>query len=556
MHRAWAGLVLGIAAGCGPKAETSASAPAGQGVSRSSGDVAADPSSWSSLAADERSRQVRATIDDTNYRSLESVRKAHAYLCARNEATAAGEVLTRRLQADANCTWAHGVRGDVDVAARVSKCLKECELAEAEDLPSVANLRKAAGPCDAGPRWVDRDTATKLDELIAAVRGDEARLNDPHAVGIDKWVRWQQGYPVMKDLAEVHATAGPYLVFVSFDGGKAKQPTRDAENAAKSILDRNLKVLTHLYGRWSKEVAEPLRLAKYDEKSADANTILKADVFTDPRPYLSYQFEADWWSADYGNVAHYVDVEPRFLAAVDAQKLPFPDPEGAIRTEAVRQLVHFHTWDATRKSSGREIEYALCRNRPLWSADGFPLVFGRLVAAPEPAKATRPWLEAVFVGRSVAEARKWNGWTLAEILAMKDRQDLVAAARRRVGGEFADAAIEPMSQLFTGRAASLVDFLWNAQDGGKPKYRERYLAYLGSEMVARTKVDFSGKEVCVRVTPEDFRRALGLTSDDALGAFDKEWSTYEAAEIDSHKSPQWPGLVQKALAQIDAAAKK
>src|SRR5206468_2061071 len=103
-------------------------------------------------------------------------------------------------------------------------------------------------------------------------------------------------------------------------------------------LARNLKIYEELYATWRREIADPLKLPAYDSSNADEKTILKANVFTNPQSYYSYQFDTDVWDMDFRGGAHYVDSEPRFLASIDAASNPqFQGAEAVLRTEAARQ---------------------------------------------------------------------------------------------------------------------------------------------------------------------------------------------------------------------------
>ena len=521
----------------------------------SAADPMTDAAAWKALPASDRERLATGVVVRTNFAAAEAARTSWEFLKERGEDLALADVVKRRLAADPVCEWAHGVRGEFEVKRRIAKCLKECELAEAEGLASVTELQKQAE--GGGPlKWVDAATSKKVDDLIAAVRADDKRLGDPYEAAVQKWVHWQHGFRVMSGLAELHTTAGPYLVFVSFDGGKDKKPPKDVESRAKASLERCARVLTELYDTWTKEVAGPLKLPVWSRENLDEKTLLKANVFTNPSDYWSFQFDVDWWSVDYGS-AHYVDAEPRFLASLDVSQ--GKGAEAALRREAVRQFLHLHTWQETRRTrEGRALDWPQCLNRPLWSDTGFPWFFASLLGAsaraggPPP---SRPWLADVFVGRGVAEAKKWKTWTLADLLAVKDRAELTAAARRRAGTA-ADAGSWPLSELFLGRAASFADFLWNAGDTGSPKYRERYLAYLAGEMVARTRMDFRNLEVCVRPGAEDLRRALGIAGDAEFAALEQEWNAYEAKLLDREKEPEWEMRVAKTLADMETPRPK
>lgn len=532
-------LILALAA-CG------GSSPEG---ATGAGDPLKDPEAWRVLPSGERATRAEAIVRSADVKSSETARDVHAFLKARGEDFAAGEVVKKRLAADVNCEWARGVNGQFEVKRRAAQCLRECELAESEDVAECAELRRIV---DKGSPfvWVDAATSKKVDDLCAAIRKEDARLGNPYEAAVEKWVRWQRGYPVMRDMPEVHATNGPYLVFVSVGGEKPDRPLpRVMAEKAKSELEATIALLDEVHAVWTRDIAEPLKLVTYGPANATEKTILKVNVFSEENDYFSYQFDADYWSVDFG-AAHYMAEEPRFLAAVAAGEVRSGHGAQAMRTEAVRQLVHFHTWDSSRKARERDIDWPLCLNRPLWSADGFPRFFAsRVGGVPEqgePAPA-RTWLADVFVGRGVAEAKQWKGWTLPEQLAVKDRAELGAAARRRAGAVGENGA-DALSSLFLGRAASFADFLWNAESEGKPKYRDRYLVYLASEMLAKCRVDHAGREVCVRHGIEDFRKAMGVTDAD-LPRLESEWNAFEDALIRSEKDPSWDERLVRVLAE-------
>lgn len=543
-----------LAASCGGSGDASGerqAATSAQGAP--AGDPMTDAAAWKALAAEDRRTLTADVVLRTDYASAASARKSYEFLKERAEDAAASDIVTRRLAAARDCAWAHGVRGETDIAKVAAECFKKYELADADDVAPVVALRKLAGD-GSGPTWADAATAKKAEELVAEIAKEDARLSNPYQAAVAKWVQWQHGYRVMRDLPEVHEAAGRYLVFVSTGGDKVARRSKAAEDKARIVLGRYVGCVKELETAWARDVAGPLHLPAYDGETADERAFLKVNVFTESDDYYEYQFDVDSWDVE-ASWAHYVDSEPRFLATL----LPRAESQWApaktsFLTEGVRQLVHFHTWEATKRARGRELDYAQCLHRPHWSALGFPRFFAHHASTPS---APRPWIGDAYVALAVATKKQWKPWSVAEMLSIRDRADLSAAARKRGGGGAAgEAAVGVLSELFQARAASLADFLWNAEAGGKPKHRERYLAWLGSEMVVKTRVDPNGQDVAVRPSLDDFKRAFGLASDAALAEFGKEWDAYEQGIAEREKSATWDSRIASWLAQIDAPPKK
>ncbi len=539
-------LVALVAACGGPEDDGVAKSAAAQGAP--AGDPMSDPAAWRALAAADRAPLTADVVLRTDYATAGAAKKSHRFLKDRAEDDAAADVVRKRLAMSPDCAWAHGVRGDADIEKVADECFRKYELADADDVPPVVALRKLVAEAPGG-KWADASTAKRVDELVAEIAKEDARLSNPYQCAVSKWVQWQRGYRVMRDLPEVHDAAGRYLVFVSTGGDKISRQSKSAEEQARVVLARYLGVVKELETAWTRDVAAPLSLPGYEGEKADERAILKVNVFTKPDDYYEYQFNVDVWEFD-ASWAHYVDAEPRFLAAM----LPRSDAEWqaakvSFLTEAVRQLVHFHTWEATKRARGRELDYAQCLHRPLWSADGFPRFFAHHAATPS---APRPWTLDAYVALGVAGRKQWKPWTLAEQLSMKERGELSVAARKRAG----EPAVGVLSALFDARAASLSDFLWNAETGGKPKFRERYVAWLGAEMVVKTRIDLNGQDAAIRPSSDDFKRAFGVKTDAAFAAFEKEWNDYEAALFEQEKSAAWDSRISNWLAQIDAPKKK
>jgi len=287
---------------------------------------------------------------------------------------------------------------------------------------------------------------------------------------------------------------------------------------------------------------------KYDSSNADQSTLLKMDVFVNAAEYHRYNDKVD--KSGFTNLfarAFYTPREPRFITTYDGGMNENPFETAQIQChEATHQLVHLYTWDLTRKALNREVKWEDCNVRPMWSEEGFAEFFSSFRMDGAKRKWMQPLVERLFevyVFDEILRAKKWRPFELKEFLQITHAPQLQDAGETRAGtaGQAErKLAGDVVANLFYGKAWSFYYFLWYAEEGGKPKYRDKFIEYLKLEFHLRYAYDkFRKKEDTTPVSTNDFRRVMGVTDDAALGKLDKDWSAFEAKLVEQYKQPQW-----------------
>jgi hypothetical protein len=246
-------------------------------------------------------------------------------------------------------------------------------------------------------------------------------------------------------------------------------------------------------------------------------------------------------------------MEPRFVTTYDAsgvKKGPDEDSEDVDYVdhvqchEATHQLVHFYTWDLTRKDIGRDPDWLHVFWRPLWSGEGF----AEFCSAFTVKDGKRVWLQPLenrmqemWAFNEIVKEKGWRPWRLSEFLQLVNGKALEKwAETRALKNEDEVVATGVMSNLFYGEAWSFVYFLWYAEENGKPKYRDRYIDYLKAEFHVKFGVD--PKTGTVWPAPVDyhaFAHVMGLATDAQWDALDKEWKEFTAKLIAANRKPSW-----------------
>ncbi len=554
-----------------PSATTSSAKP--PDPPKPAADPMTDVAAWKALAAAERAAKAAGVVSKVDAGDSSAVEKCRAFLAERGEDDAVGALAKAALAKGGCAEWEHRAVGDVNVAAEVDACLKSCEAAEdaAEEKFTALKAQRAAHP---GSWWTDSDATKKVRALCAEAKAADALLATPYGQGVQHWVKWQRAIDVMKDSPAVHGARGPYLVFVSLDSmdAAAKAAAKAAEKAdpdgrrtkrrppremkdvppaeverATKILNKNLDLMEKFYDGWMAELGPVFGLTRYDASNSDESTLFKMNVFCDAEEYELYSAKSGSGMGGFAR-AYYSPQEPRFITTYDGGA----EHESSFETdqtqchEATHQLVHFYTWDLSRKALNRDVKWLDCYVRPTWSNEGFAEFFssfamkdGKYVwMQPLDSRMSELWI----LGEIVAD-KKWRPWELKEFLSIRTAGQLeeLSGQRSMTQGALEHAvAGNVMANLFYAKAWSFVYFMWYAEEGGKPKYRDRFVEYLKREFHLVYKFDtIKQAELTLNVGVPDFRKIMGIEKDDKLAAFEKEWLAYETKFVASHKSPKW-----------------
>jgi hypothetical protein len=529
---------------------------------------------WKALGADERADLTTKYLASLDRGDLSGLSTAYSFLKARDELEAGRKVGEMALRLNPSCDWAHMARGDVMILERIERCLADCPRAEQAETPSVkwlAKLAKERRP-EKATWWVEPALAKEVDGVLEKVREDEKRLQDPFEWGVARWRMYQSRIEVMKEHPAISEVAGPYLLFVQVKAplGTPIESVPEIEmTRAKRVLAAKKTLFTDLYDAFHESFGKSLGLTKYDKSNLDYGTLLKANVFADETTWNSYHQRLGFGPLEPGLRAWYDVNEPRFLttfdgdAAISAERST--QIEQAQCRSALRQLLHFHTWDASRKEHGRELTWAECRTRPLWLEEGFVEFF----ASHSKDGGRRVWMqpnerrmEELWAWSQALAKKRWAGWTIDELLAVVDRDQMIDCARRRVvpkpvkqltEQQVADLrrATAVMQPLFCGKAWSLVSYLWNQADtAGRPLYREQFRAFIGSSIKAR-QANVPGRGLVTQpLNAQDFRKAFELEQETRFRAFEKDWLAWEAAQLAKAQKPDWAETRDRAVGEL------
>jgi hypothetical protein len=563
-----------LLASCGgsseaPPATTPAAAPAkAPEPVKAPPDPMKDASAWKALPAADRATKAADVVAKTDAGDGGAVERTRAFLAERGEDAAVASLAKAAVAKGSSAAWAHQAAGDVEIGPEVDACIRSCEAADEASDPKFLEL-KALRAKHAGAWWADAATAKSARDLCAAAKAADAALATPYGQGVAKWVRWQRAIAVMQDAPALTGSRGPYLIFVSLDStaageeGPAKPddapkgatrkkvremkdvPPADIEKASK-ILQKNLDLMEQFYDGWITQLGPVFGFTRYGPENTDESTMLKMNIFMNASEYHRFNIKNDNAMMDKFARAFYTPSEPRFITTYDGG-----DDEDPFQTEQVQcheathQLVHLYTWDLSRKALNREVKWDDCRVRPMWSEEGFAEFFSSFAMKDGKRTFMKPLLHRIleiYVLNDIVEAKKWRPFDLKEFLSVSHAGQLVAAGEQRAGLNAAERPVAEnvMSNLFYAEAWSLYSFLWNAEEGGKPKYRDRFIEYLKFEFHVRYEFDkHERKEKPLSVSTNDFRRIMGVKEEPALVALDKEWRAWETKLIAVYKNPGW-----------------
>lgn len=533
-----------------PDAPRDAASPAAEAPRA---DPMTDAAAWKALPAARRAELASEVVAGVVVSDAAAVRSAADLLGQRDETDAVRALAERVVAASPDDAWANAALGREDVAAEVDACLKRCEMSEDEGEATFTALREERERNRRTPWWVAADDAKRLRGLVAAALEVERRLASPYLSGVDKWVRWQRAIPVMKDYPSLHATTGPYVIFVclntSDQGGaptldRVRDATPEEIETGKQILERNRKLFTEFYDAWMREMGPILSLTRYGPENCDERTLMKANVFRKAEDYNEYNKQAAPEVMGLAR-AYYSPMEPRFITTYHGGGETADELVEIDQTqchEAVHQLVHFYTWDLTRKDIGRDPDWLECAGRMLWSGEGFAEFF----SAHRVVDGKYVWMQPleermrqIWTFEEIVREKGWQPWRLKEFFSMRHGGDLEAlgSARAKLGKDFG-LATTVMANLFYGKAWSFVHFLWWAEEDGKPKYRDRYVKFIQKEFHL-TPVEWRGKWYLARPDSGDFLQIMGWDDEARLAEVEKEWAEFERKLLEREKKPSW-----------------
>lgn len=513
-----------------------------------------DAAAWKALPDAERAAMSARVVETTDARDDEALRRSADFLGQRGETAAIESLAKRALEGNAGSRWANETLGRVDVTSEVDACLSQCEMAEEHGDETYKSL-KAERAERKGRWWAAADDAKRVRDSVAAVRETDKMLGSPYGAAVAHWSRYQRSIEVMKDYPALHATTGPYIIFVALNVGgpevekldskqrlERKATPEEYERGAK-ILERNRKLFTEFYDGWMREMGPLLSLTRYGPENCDDRTLLKANVFTTAADFRRYNDKIEIGVSGFVR-AYYSPMEPRFITTYDGgSDEPTIETDQVQCHEATHQLVHFYTWDLTRKDLGRDPDILECSWRPLWSGEGFAEFFSTHAVVDGKYVWMQPLderMRQLWIFGEVVKEKGWLPWRLSEFFTMQHGgvlQRLAGSRSKTRDDEWIATGV--MANLFYAKAWSFVHFLWYAEEGGKPKYRDRYVDYLRAEFHVKFRPARDGKLHADPVDGGDFMRIMGLSSEKALTAMEEEWTAYEAKLVAAHKKPAW-----------------
>jgi len=196
----------------------------------------------------------------------------------------------------------------------------------------------------------------KVDELIASVRSSRRACRTLRG-------RVESGALSRDRVHEDLARCTDDRVRTSCSSASTRQgqeASKEVADKAKAVLDRNVK-LVGLYGRWKKEIAEPLKLPLYDAKNGDekddaeGQRLHRARALTTRTssnrtggPWTSAARHTTWTASALPRVARSA-LEP---VVQGAEAVFRRRPRGSSCTST--------TWDVTRRSRDR-LSHAACQ---------------------------------------------------------------------------------------------------------------------------------------------------------------------------------------------------
>ncbi|MCE9635891.1 MAG: hypothetical protein K8T90_09315 [Planctomycetes bacterium] len=543
-----------------------ASAGAAADQPKVAADPEKDPAAWKALTPEDRKSRAQMKAVNVDAKQESQAKVVFDFLMARDEKDIALNIARDVTKARPDVEWPHLALGHQDLRDLYEKTVKENPWADGlstDPMVELQRLKKANAP-KTGPWWGDEETQKRVSELVAQIVNEEKTLSTPFGQGVAKWVNYHKSIEVMKDFPSIYATTGPYLIFVSLPVaadklGKATLADVSPENMArgKEVLERTTKLYETFYDVWHSTFDGPMGLTRFGPENTDQEKILLIQVFLSGDDYARYN--ALTGGPGGGVRAYYSSQEPRFVVTYDGTKTkskdapapgaheisedPFEDPEHVQCHEGTHQLVHFHTWDTTRKALGRSPEWLQCNNRKLWFNEGFAEFCSTYKKEGDKYVFFQPLESRMFeiwcIGEIVKE-RGWEDWKLKELLDPNHSGQLASygqARTRRPGEE--GLAQNAMANLYYGKVWSLVYYLWNFEEGGKPKFRDRFVKFTKDQFTVKLMKASNGIEYPKYVDAKDFRTTFGLESDAAFTAFEKDWKAWEADYVAKAKTPKW-----------------
>src|SRR5262249_34123700 len=151
-----------------------------------------------------------------------------------------------------------------------------------------------------------------------------------------------------------------YLVFVQVKapaGTPIEQVSADELTRARRVLNQSRELFAAVYEGVPSALDQPLGIAPLGKKDPDEKTTPKAHGFADQATWELYHQRLGFLPWAQETRAYYDFEEPRFLATYDGGPDRPPWHEHLQCCEAARQLLHFYTWDVTRKTAGRELSW-------------------------------------------------------------------------------------------------------------------------------------------------------------------------------------------------------
>jgi hypothetical protein len=332
------------------------------------------------------------------------------------------------------------------------------------------------------------------------------------------------------------------------EGKKAEDVSPEELVRGQRILERNQKLFAAFYDGWMTEMGPRFGFTRYGPDNADDRTLMKVNVFTKAEDFFLYNFKSRAGVGGFTR-AYYSSEEPRFITTYDGG-----DDEDSNYTdqvqchEATHQLVHFYTWDTTRKILDHEPSWLDCHWRPLWSGEGFAEFFSAHTVKDGKYTWMQPLderMRQIWIFNEVVKEKGWMPWRLKEFFTMQHGGQLNDLARTRAKKNEEEWMAEGvMGNLFYGKAWSFVYFLWYAEEGGKPKYRDKYVEYLKDEFNVRFAEvwDSDVKRKVMKPNPVsggDFLRIMGFDAPGRLDAVEKEWTEFETKLVAANRKPAW-----------------
>lgn len=516
---------------------------------------------WAELSSTEREARAAALESGADLAQPEEFRRTHALLVSVGEEARARRLAERYVEKFPAEDWAHEALGHVNLSVRVDDCLRRCRKADEMESPAAVELKqlKESSAPPKGGWWADAATVERVDGLIAQVEKEDAQLASPYSQGVARWVQYVRRMPVAGNYHFVQQAVGPSIVFVGIEADpgvlRADVPA-EKEEAARASLQAHAELMKAFYEGWMENMGPVLGLTRYGEDNVDDEAFQKVYVFPNKASFEKYHEVIEQKRAG-GFPAHYQAVGTHFLNTYQGAR-DGDTPEGetdwkATRTlvahEAVHQIVHFYTWDLTRKARGEAPSWEACDHRRLWSKEGFAEFFSGHM------EAGGGWIWMQPIDRRMAEIaayqelvteRGWQPWRLKEILVPRTFDEVATQASYRGKPEEAAAAQGAFLGLFYARAWSLHYFMWNAMENGRPKWRDAFIRTMKNEFVVQYEKDpRDGIERPQRMSSKDFQRSMGIIDSGAFDRFEAEWNAFEKDLLAKHRNADWEKVRKK-----------